>query len=286
MPSPAPQRSTTPSPAPQGSATARQSTESDTVLRPLGVPWSIVARNLADHASNPIHTDAGAQTAGFPRALVAGVTTYTYCVRPIVERWGLEWAQSGSSEVWFSSPVFDAERLTFPVTLDGDDRLQLEVRVERSDRPLVRVDARRAATPRPVRPIQPIGGVESLTPMTVDLDGEFDPDYALRAGDDLALFRSAGVAHPGLWPRLANRVFHEQLVRGSWIHTRSHIRHRALAPSGSRATVSGVVVDRFVRRGLRAIAELDITVDGVVVASIEHEAIIDVTVTEHPSPEG
>ena len=51
-------------------------------------PWSIVARNLTDHASNPIHTDAGARAAGFPRALVAGVTTYTYCVHPIAEHWG------------------------------------------------------------------------------------------------------------------------------------------------------------------------------------------------------
>ncbi len=239
-------------------------------------PWSIVARNLPDHASNPIHTDAGAQAAGFPRALVAGVTTYTYCVHPLVEQWGLAWAREGSAEVVFSSPVFDSEQLTFPMTFEGDDRLDLAVMVERSDRPLVRVDARRVATSRPTRPV---GALESLLPMTVVLAGEFDSDYARRAGDDIDLFRSAGVVHPGVWPRLANTMFHEQLVRGSWVHTRSHIRHHALAPSGRHATVNGVVIERFVRRGLRAIADIEITVDGVMVASIEHEAIIDVTVT-------
>ena len=241
------------------------------------VPWSIVARNLPDHATNLIHTDAGARAAGFPRALVAGVTTYTYCVHPIAEHWGLEWARSGSAEVSFASPVFDTETLSFPVTPDGDDGLHLEVRVDRSDRPLVRVDARRSASPRPVRPP---GEIESLEPMTVDLAGEFDAAYAERAGDDLDLFRSAGVVHPGVWPRLANRMFHEQLVNGAWIHTRSHIRHHALVPLGANAVVRGLVFDRFVRRGLRAVADVEITVDGVVVASIEHEAIIDVTVTE------
>ncbi len=235
-----------------------------------------MARNLPDHASNPIHTDAGARAAGFPRALVAGVTTYTYCVHPIAELWGLEWARSGSAEVSFSSPVFDTETLSFPVTPDGDDGLHLEVRVDRSDRPLVRVDARRTAASRPIRSA---AETQSLETMTVDLAGEFDPGYAERAGDDLDLFRSAGVVHPGVWPRLANHMFHEQLVRGAWIHTRSHIRHHALAPLGENAVVRGVVFDRFVRRGLRAVADIDITVAGVVVASIEHEAIIDIAVT-------
>ncbi len=241
------------------------------------VSWSIVARNLPDHASNPIHTDDGARAAGFPRALVAGVTTYTYCVHPIAEQWGLEWARSGSAEVSFASPVFDAETLSFPVTFEGDDGLRLEVRVDRSDRPLVRVDARRTAASRPIRSA---AETQSLEPMRVDLDGEFDPGYAERAGDDLGLFRSAGVVHPGVWPRLANRMFHDQLVNGAWIHTRSHIRHHALAPLGANAVVRGLVFDRFVRRGLRAVADVEITVGGVLVASIEHEAIIDVSVMQ------
>jgi len=45
--------------------------------------WTVTAQNLAEHARNPIHTDAGAQAAGFPRALVAGVTTYAYLTHPI-----------------------------------------------------------------------------------------------------------------------------------------------------------------------------------------------------------
>ncbi|MFY8237871.1 MAG: hypothetical protein ACOVK5_01445, partial [Ilumatobacteraceae bacterium] len=60
------------------------------------------------------------------------------------------------------------------------------------------------------------------------------------------------------------------------IHTRSIIRHHGLAASGSIATVNTVVVRRFEQGGERAIADVHIMVDGKVVASLEHEAIIAV----------
>ena len=51
-------------------------------------PWTVRARNLSEHADNLIHTDAGARAAGFPAALVAGVTTYAYLTHPVVAAWG------------------------------------------------------------------------------------------------------------------------------------------------------------------------------------------------------
>ncbi|MBK9970506.1 MAG: hypothetical protein IPP16_07150 [Acidimicrobiaceae bacterium] len=87
------------------------------------VSWSVVAQNLPEHARNPIHTDAGAQAAGFPRALVAGVTTYAYLTHPIVVAWGVEWLQRGGGEVRFRRPVFDHDllRCTPSPDEDGDD---------------------------------------------------------------------------------------------------------------------------------------------------------------------
>ncbi len=61
----------------------------NTVQQPI--EWSIKAQNLPEHARNPIHTDAGAQAAGFPRALVAGVTTYAYLTHPLIVAWGEDW---------------------------------------------------------------------------------------------------------------------------------------------------------------------------------------------------
>ena len=85
------------------------------------VSWSVVAQNLPEHARNPIHTDAGAQAAGFPRALVAGVTTYAYLTHPIVVAWGVEWLQRGGGEVRFRRPVFDHDLLRCTPSPDEDD---------------------------------------------------------------------------------------------------------------------------------------------------------------------
>ena len=69
------------------------------------ISWHINASNLAEHARNPIHTDAGAQAAGFPRALVAGVTTYAYLTHPLIVAWGQDWLHNGGGEVRFRRPV-------------------------------------------------------------------------------------------------------------------------------------------------------------------------------------
>ena len=94
-------------------------------------------------------------------------------------------------------------------------------------------------------------------------------------GDDVDLYRREGVVHPAVWPALANHVVGADLVRGPWIHVRSVIRHHGLAPAAAVADVHAVVVDRFHRRsGERAIVDVLIEVEGRLVASLEHEAII------------
>lgn len=244
------------------------------------VPWHIVARNLPDHANNPIHTDAGAQAAGFERALVAGVTSYAYVLHPVIERFGLDWVATGIAEVRFRSPVFDGDLVTFPVHDRDDGGIDVDATVPRSTRPLVQVSAWTSADPSALADPAPGCGSragEDLRTVTVPLVGEYGSEYAERAGDDLDVCRRAGVVHPAVWPALANYVFHRQLVRGSWIHTRSIVRHHALAPEGREAEISTRVIERFRRSGERAIADVTVRVDGVVVATIEHEAIIDLS---------
>ena len=82
--------------------------------------WSVRARNLPEHAANPIHTDEGGKAAGFDAALVAGVTVYAYLTRPVVEAWGVDWLSRGLAEVEFTSPVLDDDPVDcVPETVDG-----------------------------------------------------------------------------------------------------------------------------------------------------------------------
>lgn len=238
--------------------------------------WVVRARNLPEHEDNPIHTDAGARAEGFPSALVAGVTTYAYLTHPLVAAWGSDWLARGGGEVRFRAPVFaDAEVQCVP-TVESDDSVLVEAVCADQDRnPRVAFAAVRDAGPAPAtRP------GERLPSRQFTLGDEFAADYAERAGDDLAVYAELGIAHPVTWPQIANRIFSTDLVNGSWIHTRSIIRHHALASLGSVVDVHATVVERVQRGGTRAIVDILIEHDGQPIATLEHEAIVDLTTAD------
>lgn len=228
----------------------------------------MVAQNLPEHARNPIHTDAGAQAAGFPRALVAGVTTYAYLTHPIVVAWGTEWLAHGGGEVRLRRPVFDRDLVRCSPEPDGDATL-VSALTDEPDQPraVFRAVAHGGEPP-------PMRDGEVLRSISVSLTGELGADYGARAGDDLPLFADLGLVHPAVWPAIANQVVHTQVARGSWIHTRSIVRHHAVATAGTTADVYATVVRRFESHGERAVLDVRIESAGVVLATLEHEAIV------------
>ncbi|MEP1124817.1 MAG: hypothetical protein ABJH68_13105 [Ilumatobacter sp.] len=240
-------------------------------------PWSVIAANLPEHADNAIHTDDGARAAGFDGALVAGVTTYAYLTHVPATAWGRSWLSSGGADVRFLHPVMDGDRVDLvrdddgDGDGDGDGEHPQPGRVVASVAGEVKVRARftergEELADRSGSPLEPIEFV---------LDASWS-DYGFRAGDDCPLYADLGVAHPTSWPRLANRFCHEQLVDGAWIHVRSRIAHHGLARVGATIRATAVVADRFdSRAGERAVLDVRISSDGSPVASVEHEAIID-----------
>ncbi len=226
--------------------------------------WTVRAANLPEHARNPIHTDEGGRAAGFPGALVAGVTVYAYLTRPPAQAWGLEWLRRGTAEVRFASPVFaDDELVCAPI--EGG---LIEARVGGE------VRATCVVTKTDDSPVDPMGVGPSLESATFTLSGEW-ADYGLRVGEDLDLYGREGIGHPALWPAMANSLVHQQLAEGSWIHTRSTIRHLGLADLGTDVFVEANVIRRFeTRSGERAVLDVRIGQDGRPIAMIEHEALV------------
>ncbi|MFM8530347.1 MAG: hypothetical protein ACKOD2_11890, partial [Ilumatobacteraceae bacterium] len=187
--------------------------------------------------------------------------------------WGLEWAARGGCELRLRAPVFqdDLVRCIPHAGDDGTVIVDAVVDDESNPRAVVRaweIDSR----------VQAERTGDDLPMYEFTLDELHGPDYSMRAGDDLDLFMREGVVHPAVWPSLANGIFARELVRGSWIHTRSRITHLGLAYACATVQVHSRVVERFVRRGERAIVDMRIEADGTPVAAIEHEAIIDLTV--------
>lgn len=239
---------------------------------PAAHPFRIRAVNAPQHARNPIHTDEGARAAGFPAALVAGVTTYAYLTVPLVAMWGRPWLGSGTAQVRFRSPVFaDDDLVCTPSVAEGETGFEARVIATVGDDPEPRavvsagLDGPEAA---PLRQGEPLRSVEFV------LEGEWGAGYGAAVGDPSDAVERLGVVHPAVWPALANHIVHEQVARGSWVHVRSAIIHHATVPVGSIAVVRSTVVGRFQRSGERAVLDLRIEVDGVAAVSIEHEAII------------
>ncbi|MCP3937467.1 MAG: hypothetical protein GY929_21615 [Actinomycetia bacterium] len=233
---------------------------------------SFTALNLPEHATNPIHTDDGARAAGFPRALVAGVSVFAYMTHVPMAAWGRDWLAGGGSEVWFRSPVFDLDTLdcvpdelaagwSVAATVEGQLRSEAHIWASSADDPAGPLERRTGTT---------------LDAFEVELDDRWI-GYGDRLGEATPLYSDIGLVHPASWPSLANSVMHDQVVDGSWIHTRSRIHHVSEAYRGEIARVEGTVFDRFdTRVGERALVDFVITANGRTVAEIEHEAIVRV----------
>ncbi len=230
--------------------------------------WSATALNLAEHADNPIHTDAGAQAAGYPAAIVAGTTVFALMTHPPAAAWGLDWLRGGGCEVRFRAPVL-ADDVVECRTAADDGRWSVEAisRDEVAAACSVWLDAAVADAP---------SGGERLPDLEVSLDEQW-AGYGRRAGDDLGLYDQHGIVHPAAWPCLANRIFSLHLVDGAWIHTRSLITHVDLAMRGTPVIVESVVTDRFeTRAGKRAVVDCRVrTDDGDLLCVIEHEALVE-----------
>ncbi len=200
---------------------------------------------------------------------MAGVTTYAYLTHPVVVAWGLDWLRSGGGEVRFRRPVFDHDLLRCVPVADRDE-MSVHAITDQPEQPRAVFRALRSVGPPP-----PMRSGEALLHRRLELRGEWGSDYGSRAGDDLGVFEANGLVHPAVWPALANHVVHAEVARGSWIHTRSIVRHHATALAGRTADVSAVVVRRFESHGERAVLDVRIEIDEIVVATLEHEAIID-----------
>ena len=236
--------------------------------QPQIVEWSVKAQNLPEHARNPIHTDAGAQAVGFPRALVAGVTTYAYMTHPLIVAWGEDWLARGGGEVRFRRPVFDHDVLRCVPVADGE-AVEVQAITTEPEQPRAILRAVRDGGA-----VQPLRDGEVLPSKEFQLIDTFSCDYGSRAGDDLSFLTDRGLVHPAVWPALANDIVYNYVARGSWVHMRSIIRHHATAPVGATAELRSVVVNRFESHGERAVLDVHIVVNDQVVASLEHEAIV------------
>lgn len=256
-------------------------------------PWRLTARNLPAHAGNPIHTDAGAQAAGYPSALVAGVTVHAWLTHPAVVAWGDDWRRHGGGSVRFRRPVFDREEVTCVAAPDDDEPGALRIEALT---PTGYEEARAVLMARPPDaslaapaslPVVPrhdkfpadaavLSAVEMLGSIDCVLEGAWGAGYAAESGDDLDAYADGRTVHPGVFLEAAHLALTRNIGLPAWIHTSSTYRHHdALLAVGTTVSVRSRIVEATVVKGRDEIRlDVQLVVDDRVAVSIDHRAII------------
>jgi acyl dehydratase len=259
------------------------------------------ARNLFSDSANRIHDDAVAKRHGFAGALVAGVTIYGYLTRVAIDAWGSEWLRRGTATVRFSRPIYDGDALTLSGRIVGrsgrsevgETLAVIEARVASGEvaatlmaglawgGPAMVPDPRRyPAAPLPMSRVpaedEALASLGPLGTPVLELDGAGLARVADDLDDDSPLYRGpAGVLHPALLLRQANRILSENVALGPWIHVSSDVAHCEPAGAGGRLETRGRVARVYERKG-RGWVDLDLLLvaDGDrPIARIHHTAI-------------
>ncbi len=240
-------------------------------------PYSFIARNIDPQADNRIHADDVAQRFGFTGALVPGVELFAGATAPLVQHWGERWLAGGRIALRFRRPVYDGERVEVTLvgealTLTGADGVVRGVGTAGllDERPLV-PDFRDTPLPSVLGDDPPAGAFGTVHEVVSVADGAA---YLDAVGEPAALYRDAGVAHPGLLLRLVNLLLMRNVDLGPWIHTSSSCQLLAVATLCAQMSVHGTVTDRYVRNG-HAYVRYDALVraDGRPVLAADHTAI-------------
>ena len=127
---------------------------------------------------------------------------------------------------------------------------------------------------------RPDASPEALAPGTAGggtppVPGRQGGEYLADVREDLALYATARVAHPGWLLRRANDVLASNVRLGPWIHVGSEVRHHAVVADGDTVDARATVTREWERKGHRFV-ELDVGVFSggeTLVARIVHTAI-------------
>jgi hypothetical protein len=255
------------------------------------------AHNAATASENKIHDDAVARKHGFAGGLVPGITVFGYLTVPVVEAWGAAWLERGSMSARFRQPIYEGDGVTVVGTMT-DDAVDVEAR-NGNDEVCGVGQARLAAEPTapalddyPEAPLpsprfeptpEALAGLDVLGSLEAGFHADRLDETTALVGDDLAIYRQLGVAHPVWLLYFANALLASSVALGPWIHTASAVQNLGTLRDGERLSARGRVAGLSERRG-HHIVDLDVLLvaDGArPVMHVLHSAIYKLRASEH-----
>jgi len=229
----------------------------------------VSAYNTSKHSENKIHDDTVARKYGFSGGLVPGVDVMAYMLHMPVAKWGRAFLERGLIEARFVKPVYDGE-IAEVSAVDNAGGLTIEVQSKGelcatgaaslpASAPKFVLDNYTAATA--VKERKPVSAASYelgkwLGCIPRDWPGEAANEYLKDIRETDPIYAREGLGHPGLLPRIMNKVLVDNAILGPWIHVGTKMQLLSVAKVGDELTARAKVVGNYDKKGHRFV-ELD-----------------------------
>ena len=231
--------------------------------------YRVSAYNTSKHSENKIHDDTVARRYGFPGGLVPGVDVLAYMLHMPVARWGRDFLERGLIEARFLKPVYDGEIAEVRAVEDAGG-LTLEVQ-SRGDLCATGTASLPATAPAyalndfvaasAVRERKPVSSTSYevgkwLGSIPRDWAANAAKEYLAEIRETDPIYTRESLGHPGLLPRIMNKVLVDNAILGPWIHVGSKMQLLSAGKVGDELTARAKVVGNYEKKGHRFV-ELD-----------------------------
>ena len=232
-------------------------------------PYRVSAYNTSKLSENKIHDDAVARRFGFSGGLVPGVDVMAYMMHLPVAKWGRAFLERGLIEARLVKPVYDGEI----ANVSGEERdgvLAIEVEsrgqlcatgsasMPASAPAFSLADFVETAVVDERQPVDAasyqLGKWLGALPRT--WAGEAASEYLTDIRERDPIYAREGLGHPGLLPRIMNKVLVDNAILGPWIHVGTRMQLLSASRTGDELTARARVTGNYEKKGHRFV-ELD-----------------------------
>jgi acyl dehydratase len=237
-------------------------------------PYRVSAYNTSKHSENKMHDDTVAKRYGFSGGLVPGVDVMAYMMHLPVARWGRAFLERGLIEARFVKPVYDgeiaevtAEENNGVLSIEVESRGELCATGTASLPPAAPsfslsdfVETAAVSDRKPVNAVSyELGKLLGAVPRSWPADAA--REYLADIRETEAIYTRDGLGHPGLLPRVMNKVLVDNAILGPWIHVGTTMQLLSAARVGDELTARAKVTGNYDKKGHRFV-ELDALVVG------------------------
>jgi acyl dehydratase len=236
--------------------------------------YRVSAYNTSKLSENKIHDDTVARRFGFSGGLVPGVDVMAYMMHLPVEKWGRAFLERGLIEARFVKPVYDGEIaelageesngvLSIEVYSRGELCATGSASLPTSAPSFSLADFSEVAAASDRKPVDAnsyqvgkwLGAVPRIWA------GDAATEYLTDIRETDAIYVREGLGHPGLLPRVMNKVLVDNAILGPWIHVGTRMQLLSAAGIGDELTARAKVTGNYDKKGHRFV-ELDALVVG------------------------